>query len=184
MLDLFFFINAQVCECLNLMARGNKKKFRNKLSPTISAHLFTCCQQENKLLSNTIFFLFPRSFPLLFSILTWCEALQWLSPKLLSSLPYLDLHHMQLGGLYFRTAVWRDLGTSSWLHASNKIWQIPGPMIWWHILSFQWAFPGLITNNFTSATEGDEKTNLILIKTMDGGFVWQTVSRLIDFWVS
>lgn len=95
--------------------------------------------------------LFPHSFPLLFSILTWCEALHWLSPKLLSSLPSFDLHYVQLDGLYFKTAVWRDLATSSWPRASNTIWQIPGPMIWWHILSFQWAFLVLIMDNFTSA---------------------------------
>lgn len=34
------------------------------------------------------------------------------------------------------------------------------------------------------ATESDEKINLILIKTMDWGFVRQTISMLIDFWVS
>lgn len=133
------------------MARRNKKKIRSKLSATISAHLFACCRQKSTSLKYSLLLLFPHSFPLLFPILSWCEALQWLSPKLLSLLPYLDLHCMQLDGLYFKTAVWRDLATSSWLHASNKIWQIPGPMIWWHILSFQWAFPILITNNFTSA---------------------------------
>lgn len=108
-------------------------------------HLSACCQQENKLLSNTSFFPFPHSFLLLFPILTWCEALQWWSPQQLSSLPYLDLHYVQLGELYFKAAIWRDLTTSSRLHASNKIWQIPGPMRWWHILSFQWVFPIQIT---------------------------------------